>query len=200
MNKFKVIYSLLGGIIVVLCAALFFIFGSNNANHQSKVQKQQTSSSLTNQHQKRHSSSKQSSSSSEPQKAELNYEELAVAAYINSLRGDSIDDKFKTFDELANGQSANPATEQPMAIEQHEDPTFQIGEGKLVFAWYIISFNNDQIDVDHYTHGDKDFSKSYNKNDLAAQFGNYKSQLDAAIQKIQQNQTQNNVQMDDSDD
>ncbi|HJF53811.1 MAG TPA: hypothetical protein K8W06_01495 [Limosilactobacillus coleohominis] len=199
MNKFKIIYSLLGGIIVVLCAVLFFIFGSNNANQQSKVQNKPTSSSLTKQHQEQHSSSKPSSSSSEPQKAELNNEELAVAAYINSLRGDSIDDKFKTFDELANGQSSNPATEQPMAIEQHEDPTFQIGEGKFVFAWYIISFNNDQIDVDHYTHGDKDFSKSYNKDELATQFSTYKSQLDAAIQKIQQNQSQNNVQMDDSE-
>lgn len=198
MNKFKIIYSLLGGIIVVLCAVLFFIFGSNNANQQSKVQNKPTSSSSTKQHQEQHSSSKPSSAA-EPQKAELNNEELAVAAYINSLRGDSIDDKFKTFNDLANGQSSNPATEQPMAIEQHEDPTFQIGEGKFVFAWYIISFNNDQIDVDHYTHGNKDFSKSYNKDELAAQFSTYKSQLDAAIQKIQQNQSQNNVQMDDGE-
>lgn len=178
---------------------MFFIFGSNNANQQSKIQNKQTSSSLTKQHQEQHSSSKSSSSSSESQKEELNNEELAVAAYINSLRGDSIDDKFKTFDDLANGQSSNPATEQPMAIEQHEDPTFQIGEGKFGFAWYIISFNNDQINVDHYTHGDKDFSKSYTKNALADQFSNYKTQLDSAIQKIQQNQAQNNVKMDDSE-
>ncbi|KRM81635.1 hypothetical protein FC35_GL001837 [Limosilactobacillus coleohominis DSM 14060] len=199
MNKFKVIYSLLGGIIVVLCAVLFFIFGSNNANQQSKVKNKPASSSLTKQHQEQHSSIKSSSSSSKPQKAALNNEELAVAAYINSVRGDSIDDKFKTFDELATGQSSNPATEQPIAIEQHEDPTFQIDEGQFGFAWYIISFNNDQINVDHYTHGDKDFSKSYTKNELADQFGNYKPQLDLAIQKIQQNQAQNNVKMDDSE-
>lgn len=127
MKNFKVIASLLGGVIVILGAGLLFIFGSNNANQSNKVNYQSASSAQTSQHHKQQASSSQSSSSSKPRSTQLSYEELAIAAYIDSLRGNSIDDKFKTFNEVANGQSANPATEQPMAIKQHEDPTFEIG-------------------------------------------------------------------------
>lgn len=197
MKKQKLIYGLLGGIIVALAAVLLFLIGSYNTRQQAKVPRGSAPSASVQYHSEKHVSSTQSSSPQ--QKVELNDEELAVAAYINSLRGDSLDDKFKTFDELANGQSANPATEQPTIIAQHEDPTFQIGEGKSIFAWYIIGFNNDQIDVNHYTHGQKDFSKSYNKDEIAEQFSNYRPQINAAIQKIQQNQAQNNVSLDDSD-
>lgn len=123
-----------------------------------------------------------------------------MAAYISSLRGVSTTEKFQSFDELVSGQSPNPATEQPMSIKQHDDPTFEISEGKMGFAWYIISFNNDQVDVDHYTHGQRDFSKSYSKAELVDEFGNSKSQINEAIQRIQQNQASNDTGNEDDED
>ena len=58
----------------------------------------------------------------------------------------------------------------------------------------------DSIDVEHFTHGEQDSSKSFNKSDIEEKYNSYKSQLDEAIQKINQNQQNvSNSQDDESD-
>ena len=189
----KIVWSL-SGIIVVLIATLFFILGSSTQQKTIKSNKNIRETKTTQVSQKVASSKKESSesvissSSSQSKKEKLSYQQLAVAAYIN------------TFNECVNGESSNPATEQPTSFDQHNDPTFQINEGDMGFAWYVISFNEDSIDVEHFTHGEQDSSKSFNKSDIEEKYNSYKSQLDEAIQKINQNQQNvSNSQDDESD-
>lgn len=200
----KIVWSL-SGIIVVLITALFFILGSSTQQKTIKSNKNIRETKTTQVSQKVASATKNSnesvisSSSFQPKKEKLSYQQLAVAAYINTLRGDSIEEKMNIFNECVNGESSNPATEQPTSFEQHNDPTFQINEGDMGFAWYVISFNEDSIDVEHFTHGEQDSSKSFNKSDIEEKYSSYKSQLDEAIQKINQNQQNvSNSQDDDS--
>lgn len=197
----KIIWSLLG-IIIVLVAVLLFVLGSNSQSKTPRTSRTVSETKTVQKPQRESSAYKSnnvssSSSSSQPEKKKLSYKELAVAAYINALRGNSIDEKLNTFNECANGESPNPSTEQLTLLEQHNDPTFQINEGDMGFAWYVISFNDDSIDVEHFTHGDQDSSKSFNKSDIEEEYGDYKDQLDEAIQKIAQNQQ--NVQQSQDD-
>ena len=116
------------------------------------------------------------------------------------MRGDNIEEKMNTFNECVNGESPNPSTEQPTSFEQHNDPTFQVNEGDMAFAWDIISFNGDSIDVEHFTHGEKDSSKSFSKSDIEEKYSGYKEQLNEAIQKIDQNQQNVQDSQDDESD
>lgn len=205
MKKHNKVIWILSGIVVILIAVLLFVLGNNSQsqtrqNSKAVTKTTRVSRKVTSLAQENSSTSSASSSSSQPRKEELSYKELAVAAYINTLRGDSVAEKMVTFDECANGQSNNPSTEKPTSFEQHNDPTFQINEGDMGFAWDVISFNEDSIDIEHFTHGEQDGDKSFTKLDIEEQYGSYKDQLDVAIQKINQNQQDiQDSQDDDSD-
>ena len=141
---------------------------------------------------------KNSVSSSQTQQGNLSYEELALAAFIEQCRGDSLDAKMHTMDQMIDGKTAYPNQEQPAIMQRKEDSTIEIGLGRFVESWALVDFEGNKVNVNSYTHSQKTSSHTYTRQELVAEWANHKQELDNDIQRINANQQKYDVTIDDN--
>lgn len=194
----KSIYLSLGIIIVILAAILTFMLGSITVkpHHYTKSVTSSNNTKIS-KNAAPHSSST-SSSSSQPHQIHLNYEELAMAAFIQNCNVDSIPQKINKVNEMIAGKTDNPNLDQPTAMQRQEDASIKIFQGKFGEAYLLVDFEGSQVNVTHYTHGLKDRKTAFSRQSLINTYGPDKQQLDNDIQEINANQQKFNFKVDDN--